>query len=83
MTTSSIRERLYDFIRVADEKKVKAIYLMLEDEIAETAEWWKDAGFIKELDKDYAAWESGKEKGYTLSQIDEAIDTLKKKQKKK
>ena len=83
MTTSAIRERLYDFIRVADEKKVKAIYMMLEDEIIETVEWWKDANFIKELDKGYAAWESGKENAYTLAQIDEAIDNLKKKRKKK
>ncbi len=33
MTTSAIREKLYDYIRVADDKKIKAIYMMLEDEI--------------------------------------------------
>lgn len=35
MTASNIRHRLYDYIRVAEDKKVKAIYTMLEDEIEE------------------------------------------------
>ena len=33
MTTIAIREKLQDYIRVADDKKVKAIYTMGEDEI--------------------------------------------------
>jgi len=35
MSTAAIRERLYDYIRVADDKKVRAIYTMLEDTIVE------------------------------------------------
>ena len=31
MTTSLVREKLYDYIRVADDKKIKAIFMMLED----------------------------------------------------
>lgn len=53
MSGASIREKLYDYIRVADEKKLKAIYNLLEDEIEETAEWWKDAAVVKEFDKRY------------------------------
>jgi hypothetical protein len=33
MTTAAIRDRLYDYIKVADDKKIKAIYMMLEDDI--------------------------------------------------
>jgi len=33
MTTATIRARLADYIRIADEKKLKAIYVMVEDEI--------------------------------------------------
>lgn len=33
MNTATIRERLYEYIRVADEKKVKAIYTIVEDEM--------------------------------------------------
>ncbi len=83
MTTSAIREKLYDFIRVADEKKVKAIYMMLEDDISETAEWWESNAFVNQLNKEYAAWQSDKEKGYSLSEIDDAIEKLKKKRQLK
>lgn len=79
MNTASIREKLYDYIRVADDKKVKAIFTMLEDDITEKAEWWKDNAVVLELQKRFDAWDSGKEKGATLDEIDEDIARLKKK----
>jgi len=33
MTTAAIRAKLADYIQIADEKKLKAIYVMVEDEI--------------------------------------------------
>jgi len=33
MTTAKIRERLLEYVRYADDKKVQAIYTMVEDEI--------------------------------------------------
>jgi hypothetical protein len=78
MITRTIRE-LYDYIRVADDKKVKAIFMMPEDDITEEKDWWKDNVFVEELDKRYAAWESGKEKGYSLSDINSPIAQLNKK----
>lgn len=83
MTTASVREKLYDYIRVADDKKVKAIFMMLEDEITEELEWWKDRAFVKELDKRYEAWASGKEKGYTSAEVDASIEQLKKRRTSK
>ena len=83
MTTSAIRERLYDFIRVADDKKVKAMYMMLEDEITETIEWWKDKAFVEGLNKTYDDWESGKEKSFTMSEVEESIEQMKKKRQSK
>ena len=41
-TASSLRDKLYDYIRVADDKKLSAIYNLLENEIEETNKWWKD-----------------------------------------
>ena len=79
MTTIAIREKLYDFIRVADDKKLKAIYMMLEDEITETNEWCKDKLFVKELDSRHEALESGKDKGVTVIQLEASIDKLRKK----
>jgi hypothetical protein len=78
MTAAAIREKLYDFIRVADEKKLKGLYMMLEDEITDELEWWKDKAFVKDLDKRYEAWESGKEKGYSQTELDASIEQLKK-----
>ena len=83
ITTLGIREKLYDFIRIADDKKVKAIYMMLEDEITEEIEWWKNNEFIDELDRRYYAWETGKEKGYTLAEVDSLFEKTKKNHNKK
>ncbi|NCU05042.1 MAG: hypothetical protein GXC73_13760 [Chitinophagaceae bacterium] len=78
MSGAAIREKLYDYIRVADEKKLKAIYSLLEDEINETADWWKDAAVVKELDKRYDNWLNEKEKAYTLEETAAYLKTLKK-----
>jgi len=73
MTTSAIREKLYDYIRIADDKKIKAIYRMLEDDIAERVDWWKDKDFTKELDEEFELWKSGKQKAFSLDEIDAEI----------
>jgi len=83
MTTTAIREKLYDYIRVADDKKLKAIYVMLEDEITEHIAWWKDKTFTDELDKEFAAWKSGKEKAFSLPEVEESIAKPKKARKAK
>jgi hypothetical protein len=77
MNAAAIRDRMYDYIRVADDKKIKAIYMMLEDEISERTEWWKDAAFVSELEKEFESWDSGKEKGYSLENIKAEIATRK------
>ncbi len=83
MTTAAIREKLYDYIRIADERKLKAIYCMLEDEITERTEWWKDKVFTKELDKEFSAWKNGRNKAFSLSEIDLSIEAIKQKRKAK
>ena len=77
-TTSSLRDRLYDYIRVADDKKLNAIYSLLENEIVDTKEWWKDKQFVAELDNRYAAMETGKDKGFTVEQLESSIAKLRK-----
>ena len=78
MSGASIREKLYDYIRVADEKKLRAIYNLLENEIEETAEWWKGAAVVKEFDKRYGNWLNQQEKAYTLEETAAYLKTLKK-----
>ena len=36
MDTTTIRQRLHHYLDIADDKKVKAIYVMVEDELRET-----------------------------------------------
>ncbi len=79
MTTTAIRNKLYDYIRVADEKKLQAIYHLLEGEIEQVSEWWKDKKFVSELDNRYAALEQGADKGYTISQLQASVEKHKQK----
>jgi hypothetical protein len=74
-----IRNKLYDYIRVADDKKLYAIYNLLESEIEETHEWWKDKLFVAELDRRYQALESGADKGFTIEELKASIGKLRKK----
>lgn len=49
MSTAAIRKKLHQYIDIADEKKLKAIFTMVEDEIEETSVFWSDPSFINEL----------------------------------
>lgn len=75
-TSAAIRHKLYDYIRLADDKKLSAIYNLLEGEIEETTEWWKEKGFVEELDKRYEALENGSDKGFTIEQLKTSMDKL-------
>ena len=48
MTTIAIRKKLTDYLKVADDDKVKAIYTMVADEINTAENDW-DESFVKEL----------------------------------
>jgi hypothetical protein len=79
MNTAAIRDKLYDYIRVAEDKKIMAIYTMLEDNITEEIEWWNNTAFVAKLERDQETWASGKEKSYSLEDIKADIDKRKKK----
>ncbi len=76
MSSAAIRNKLYDYIRVADNKKLNAIYNLLENEIELTNEWWKDKKFTKELDNRYQALENGSDKGFTIDQLEKSVTKL-------
>lgn len=59
------------------EKKIHALYDLLEDEIEESILWWQDKQFVKELDIRYKALERGNGKGYSISQTKEVISNSK------
>ena len=65
MEANELREKLTEYIQVADEKKLEAIYTLLEDEIEGEYKWYEDEAFVAELDERVRRYESGEEKGYT------------------
>jgi hypothetical protein len=77
--SAAIRHKLYDYIRVADDKRLNAIYNLLENDINETNDWWKNKLFVAELDRRFEALEAGTDKGFTVDQLEASIDKMRKK----
>lgn len=81
MTTTIIRKKLVDYLRVADDKKVKAIYTMVEDEINTAENDW-DKNFVKEINRRSRDFKNGNSKTYTWEETKKAaIEKLKVKRK--
>jgi hypothetical protein len=59
MTTAAIREKLHEYINIADDRKIAAIYTMVENEIVEKYDLWADEDFLKEIDDRLKHFESG------------------------
>jgi hypothetical protein len=57
MTTLAIRKKLSAYMQVADDKKVKAVYALLESDIEEEFEY-NDA-LKKQLDEGYNYYKNG------------------------
>jgi len=58
MSTNTLRKKLQNYLEVADDKKIKALYAIMEDEIEESVGEYSDE-FKKELDRRYAYYKSG------------------------
>ncbi|MEP7127677.1 MAG: hypothetical protein ABI729_02365 [Chitinophagales bacterium] len=81
MTTTAIKEKLINYLKIADDKKVKAIYTMVEDEINTAENDW-DEVFIKELQRRSKAFSTGDHKTYTWEETKRvAIQKVKSKNK--
>lgn len=81
MSSSTIREKLQNYIRFAEEKKIKAIYTMVEDDIAINYQWWEDKNFMAAITKDADEIKKGKQKTYSLEEVKKNIDAARKKSK--
>ena len=77
---NAIRNEICDFIRIADEKKINALYELLEQDIEAKKGWWLDANVVEELESRYNALKSGEDKGVSL---DEVTGSIAEKRKKK
>ena len=82
MTTASIRQKLHSYLEVANDKKVKAIYAIMEADVEESAvEYNKE--FKAELNKRYFEYKSGKAKMITAQESKRRIQKILKTARKK
>ncbi|MDR3695527.1 hypothetical protein [Mucilaginibacter sp.] len=78
MTTTAIRQRLYDYIRVADDKKIKAIYTLLEDQMVPSIHWSEDEDFVAELDERVRRYEAGIDPAFSIEEAKSSLNEMKK-----
>ena len=69
MDTLTIRQKVHEYIRIADDEKVEAIYTLIKDDVAEPYEWWNDEEMVAELEQISADMESGKDPGVPWEEV--------------
>lgn len=68
MKTIEIKEKLHHYIETAKDKKLKAIYMMVEDDIAAKHDYWNDESFIKDLNEREENYLNNTSKKYSIEQ---------------
>ncbi|TKB96346.1 hypothetical protein [Pedobacter cryophilus] len=77
MTITAIRKKLQDYIKTADDKKIKAIFTLVESDIDKSLDWWEDKEFVAELDERGRRYKEGLDRGFTFEEAKEEILKLK------
>lgn len=77
MTTEAIRERLHEYIRFADDKKLEAIYTMVETEIVEDLDLWEDETFLMEIKNRVKDFEEDKVNALSWNEVKEKARSAK------
>ena len=73
MTTTAIRKKLITYIADADDKKVKGLYMLVEDEINRKDTFRLSATQVKMLDAEKEKHVKGKSKSYTWPEAKDII----------
>jgi len=60
MNAIAIKEKLHNYLDIADERKLRAIYVMVEDELRDTSPEYSD-DFKAEIDRRVGHYLSGEE----------------------
>lgn len=77
MNTTTIKEQLHNYLEIADDKKLKAFYTMVEDEIIRTSVSYSEE-FKRELDNRVNQYLNG-QKMVTPSEINKRLQRIRKK----
>ena len=75
MSTTTIRQKIHNYLAVANDKKIKAIYAIMEHDIEETAIEYT-AEMKKELDNRYTAYKNGTAKLVTAAESKKRIQKI-------
>jgi hypothetical protein len=70
MTTTAMRKKLTDYMQTAADKKVRALYTMVEDDITDGPVWDKE--FIEEMNRREKSFLDGTAQMYTLEEARQA-----------
>ena len=73
MTVAAIRKKLKMYVDDVDDKKVKALYTLLEDDIEESSSFTLTKEHLSILDEEHALHLSGKTKSYSWEEAKEII----------
>ncbi|RYU90197.1 hypothetical protein EWM62_11705 [Mucilaginibacter terrigena] len=77
MTTQAIRERLHEYIRFADDKKLEAIYTMVEDDIVKELDLWENKEFLQEMKSRVDDFERGKTQAISWEEVKSKAKSIK------
>lgn len=73
MTTTAIREKLITYISDANEKKVKGLYMLVEDEINSGGEFKLTDDHLEILEEERKKHVNGKSKSYSWEEAKQII----------
>jgi hypothetical protein len=73
MTTTAIRKKLITYIADADDKRVKGLYMLVEDEISKKTKFSLSAAQLKMLDAEKEKHINGKSKSYSWPEAKDII----------
>ena len=69
METSAIKKKLHDYIDVAEEEKLKAIYTVLKSDIESVYNHWNDPEFVAEMESRTKELDAGTAKESTWQEV--------------
>ncbi len=78
MNTITIKQKLHQYIETAEDKKLKAIYTMVENEIEDVSSPW-DPAFLTQIERREKSYLNGEAKIFSWDEVQQrAKQSLKK-----